>query len=402
MPPAHSRIYSLDVLRGVATLGILSMNIQSFAMVEAAYSNPSVHEWFTGSNVLVWTASRLFADMKFMTIFSLMFGVSMLLIAEGAERRGQSATRLHLRRNLALLLIGAAHGHLLWHGDILAPYAICALVVFWFRRWPPRRQFLAGLTLLAVGSLILLAIGLSTQGWDQASIEDFEHDLAPTPEMMAEETDIFRGSWAHQMPRRSALAFMVEAIYTPLFVLWRSGGLMLIGMAFLRWGIVSAERSRRFYLAWLGLALTVGLGLVAWGIRAGWSTNWDPIQFTFFNFQYNYWGSLLVAMGWISAVMLLTQSALAPRLGPFAAVGKMALSNYLGQTVLCTLLFYGHGLGQFERMDRLEQSGVVLLVWVIQLLVSSWWMSRFQYGPAERAWRAATVGSWPPLRRSTP
>ena len=150
-----ARILSLDVLRGVAVLGILVMNIQSFSMIEWAYFNPTAYGDLTGINHWIWYLSRLFFDSKFMAIFSMMFGASMLLIIERAQEKGHRPFVVHARRNFALLLIGAAHAYLLWSGDILFPYAVCSFFVFLFRHRRPRTQLVAGLVVLLLGSLIL-------------------------------------------------------------------------------------------------------------------------------------------------------------------------------------------------------------------------------------------------------
>ena len=145
------RIVALDVLRGFALLGILVMNIQLFAMpVQFITFNPLAYGDLTGINLAVWSLSHIFADQKFMTIFSPMFGAGILLLADRLEARGQSARGIHYRRNLWLLLFGLAHGFLLWTGDILAPYAIAGFVVFLFRNMRPRRLVIVGLVFLSI------------------------------------------------------------------------------------------------------------------------------------------------------------------------------------------------------------------------------------------------------------
>ena len=116
--------------------------------------------------------------------------------------------------------------------------------------------------------------------------------------------------------------------------------------------------------------------------------------------QFNYWGSLVVSLGYIDAVMLACQRpALRRFTRPFASVGQTALTNYLLQTVICTTIFYGHGLGWFGSVERVGQAGVVAGVWAAQLIASSLWLRRYRFGPAEWAWRSLTYGIRPPLRR---
>ena len=132
------RIDSLDVLRGVAVLGILVLNVQAFAMPWAAYFNPTAYGDLEGANLFVWVAGRMLADQKFMTIFSMLFGASIVLMTERAEACGD-ARRLHYRRMGWLLVIGLLHAHLLWSGDILFLYAVCGMLVYPLRRQPPGR-----------------------------------------------------------------------------------------------------------------------------------------------------------------------------------------------------------------------------------------------------------------------
>jgi uncharacterized protein len=140
---------------------------------------------------------------------------------------------------------------------------------------------------------------------------------------------------------------------------------------------------------------------VAMGVRRLHASGWDPIYVFFHGAQFNYWGSIAVALGWVGAVMLLCKAggAVAAVTGPLAAVGRLALSNYLLQTLLCTTIFYGHGLGLFGRVERKGQAAVVVGVWAVQLVLSPLYLRYFRIGPAEWLWRLLTYLQPPPLRR---
>ena len=144
-----TRIDAIDVLRGVALLGILLMNVQSFAMPQAAYFNPTAYGDLEGADLYVWVAGRMLADQKFMTIFSMLFGAGIVLMAGRAEARGD-ARRVHYRRMGWLLVIGLLHAHLLWPGDVLFLYAVCGMLVYPLRWQPPGRLLALGAGLLAV------------------------------------------------------------------------------------------------------------------------------------------------------------------------------------------------------------------------------------------------------------
>ena len=158
-----ARIKALDVLRGFAVLGILIMNIQSFAMIETAYINPAAFGDLTGLNKIVWIVSHILADQKFMTIFSILFGAGILMISDKAEQKNLKSAGLHYRRIFWLLIIGLIHAYLLWHGDILVTYALCAFWVFLFRKLSPIKLIIIGLLLVSVASFIYLLAGLQCQ-----------------------------------------------------------------------------------------------------------------------------------------------------------------------------------------------------------------------------------------------
>jgi uncharacterized protein len=147
----------------------------------------------------------------------------------------------------------------------------------------------------------------------------------------------------------------------------------------------------------------IGLPIIAIGVWTNFRADWDVRYSFFFGSQFNYWGSVAMSLGWIGAVMLLYKSALLIGLKRrLAAVGRTALSNYILQTVICMLIFYGTGLGLFGRVSRVEQLLIVIGVWIVQLAVSPFWLERFRFGPIEWLWRSLTYGSAQPMRMAAP
>ncbi len=395
-----ARIDAIDVLRGFALLGILVMNIQVFAMPQAAYFNPTAYGDLEGENLYVWLAGRMLADQKFMAIFSMLFGAGIVLMAERAEARG-GAARLHYRRMGYLLVIGLLHAYLLWHGDILFTYAICGFAVYPLRHLSPGWLAALGTTLLAVGSACSVAAGLSLEYWPKEALTAFTADLwRPTPEMIDSSLAAFRGSWLDQQPVRSAEAFAFQTFVLITWGFWRAGGLMLMGMALFKRDVLSARRSPRFYAGLIAAAVAVGLPLQAYGLSLDFERGW-PVWSFFIGAQFNYWPSITVSLGYIGLVMLACRTPVLRRFTrPFAAVGQTALTNYLLQSVLCTTIFYGHGLGWFGSVDRLGQMGLVAGVWTVQLVASPLWLRRFRFGPVEWAWRSLAYGARQPLQRA--
>jgi uncharacterized protein len=396
-----SRQQSIDILRGFAVLGILLMNIQTFSMIQASYFNPTAYGSLEGINYLVWAFQHVFSDQKFMTIFSALFGTGMVLMANRAEARGVSATALHYRRMFWLLCLGAAHAYLIWAGDILVVYALCGFIVVWMRKRRPLTQFVVGLLMLAVGSCISLMGGFSFDQWPAEAVEEQMRHWTPHAEAVAREVAAYRGNWLDQMEFRvpQALEFHTEVIF--FWAFWRAGGLMVIGMALYRWGLFSARLSRNRYLLFTILGLGLGLPLIVYGLQRHEALDWDYANSMLLSSQFNYWGSLLVSLAYTSLVMLWFLGGrfkgLSRRL---SAVGRMAFTNYILQSLICTLLFYGHGLGWFGHAERWQQLLVVFAVWAVILLLSPWWLARFRYGPLEWLWRSLTYWQRQPMRQS--
>jgi uncharacterized protein len=394
------RILSVDVLRGFAVLGILVMNIQAFSMIGAAYFNPTAYGDLSGLNYVVWLLSHLFADMKFMAIFSMLFGAGIVLMSDRMEATGRKPAGLHYRRTFLLLLFGLAHAWLLWTGDILFTYAMCGFLVFLFRKKEPKTLIILGLIAVAVASAISLMAQFTMHLWPPDDLAQMVESWSPTMSEIAAEVDAYRGGWSMQNTQRfeSALEMQTGAF---LFALsWRAGGLMLVGMGLYKLGVFSASLPAAVYRRMVVVALLGGLPLAAVGVWLHEATDWSLEWGLFGGMQFNYWGSLLVALGWVGVVMLFCQQrAGSPLYRSLAATGQMAFTNYLTQTIICTTIFYGHGFGLYGSVERTGQILIVFAVWAAQLLWSPWWLARFRFGPFEWVWRSLTYMRLQPMRR---
>lgn len=393
------RIIALDFLRGFALLGILLMNIQAFSMPDAAYFNPTAYGDLIGVNRWVWVGSHLFADTKFVSIFSMLYGAGIILFVTRAEAKGQRATRLHFKRTFWLLVIGLIHAYLIWYGDILVTYAVVAMIVFWFRKLSSRWLIGLGVASIAVSSLLNLWTATSIPYFPPEMLVDFQTDWQPGAEAIAWEVGLYRGGWLGQMAHRVPASVEMNTVAFLFWGLWRVGGLMLLGMALYKLGVLTAQRSNRFYTILLIVGFAVGFPLVILGIERNFAAGWTLEFSRFIGVQFNYWGSLGIALGYVAIIMLIARSGRWTRaIQPFAAVGRTALSNYLFQTFAATLIFYGYGLALFGQVERWGQLLIVLAIWAIQLTISPLWLRYFRFGPAEWLWRSLTYGKRQPMR----
>jgi len=390
----------MDVLRGFALLGILVMNIQSFAMVGAAYDNPTAYGDLNGANFLVWLFSHLFADQKFLSIFSMLFGAGIILRWQKAECSGARASRLHYRRVVWMILFGLLHAYLLWYDDILYAYGMCGLFVYLFRRKSPTTLVTSSLVLAAIGSLIPIGLGLFwVPHWSPQTEANFIEEWQPSPQLVDEELAAYRGSWIDQMSDRAPTALETETSVFLTFHVRKASSLMLLGMALFKLRAFHAEWSRRRYLWLLGTGLLVRIPMIVAGVVQNFAKNWDIWYSYYLGAQYNYWGSYLVALGWTGLIMLWCKSTRSSSLKErIAAVGRMAFSNYILQTVICTTIFYGHGFGYFGSVSRTGQILMVFSIYAAQLVIAPLWLRHFRFGPLEWLWRSLTYGKRQPFR----
>ncbi|RQG98680.1 DUF418 domain-containing protein [Natrarchaeobius oligotrophus] len=397
------RIESLDVLRGFALLGILVINIWLFALPVIGWLDPTRYGDLSGGNYLAWFVSHVFFERKFVTLFTFLFGAGIVLFTESKERKGQPALRLHFRRGFWLLLIGLGHAYLLWYGDILVAYALCGFVLVFVRNWRPKRLLALGLVMFALPSLLYLAMGAGYVMVDADAQAEIESQLLAAygadEGAIDEEIAAYRGSWSDQMEHRAPIVFGAQTFGFAFETFWLYGGLIVIGMALYKWGVLSNERSTQFYRRLFVVGALSGLALILSGVAYRELVGWETGRVLLLAGQFNYWGSLLLALAYVSGIVLCCRAAAGGYVtGALSAVGRTAFSNYLLQTVLATTIFYGHGLGLFGQLSRVELLGVVVVIWAIQVPLSVAWLNRYRFGPVEWLWRTLTYGERQPMR----
>lgn len=419
---AGERFASLDRLRGVAILGILVMNIYAFAMPFIAYVDPYRMGGTEAYNIGTWIFTHIFFDQKFMSIFAMLFGAGLVLMAERAEARGAKPARFYFRRQFWLIVIGAIHGYLIWMGDILFAYALIGMLVYPLRKRRPRTLIIIACVMLPVTLLfnlgnakqmedtmakvaeieVLLEEGQDIDEEQQQVLDDWKQQRMfafPTDEDVAEEIAVYRGDYAGIVAHRAPMVAMMQVFMILFFGLWRIAPLMMIGMALMKLGVLTCERSADFYGRFMLIAYAVGLPLTVFSALDLHAHQFDQMYVMRGGGIANYFGSILVALGHIGLVMWLTKSGTASRLlDRFAAVGRMALTNYLMHSLILTTVFYGYGLGLYGTVPRIWQMAFVAAVIGLELLWSKWWLERYRFGPAEWVWRTLTYGKRQPMR----
>ncbi|MFD2167107.1 DUF418 domain-containing protein [Thalassotalea euphylliae] len=389
---SEERIVVLDVIRGVAVLGIFIMNIQSFAMVQAAYANPTAYGDLSGVNLVAYLFSNLFADQKFMTIFSALFGAGIVLMSEKLERKGLQATTIHYRRMVILAVIGLLHAYILWWGDILFSYAIAGMIVYRWRHQNPTQLIIKGCLCIALCSLILLAFGLLISYLPASALTEFLVIWQPTEQQISDETAMVLQGWFEQSETR--LIWLGDVLFALFIYLPRIIGLMMIGMALYKLRFFGDFYSNKALLVNGVVAFVIGITVTAFGTYLNFNENWH-IDGLFLTSQYNYWGSIAVAYAYCCFLIWFYRQQFAKTIKRLLAnVGKMALSNYLLQSFIGCGLFYGWGLGLFGATERVEQMFIVVSVWLLLVSFSAFWLKYYSYGPFEGVWRYATYKKW--------
>ena len=365
-----ARITSLDLIRGVAVLGILLMNAVSFKFGTSPYFNLNAGGSETALDWTVGIFGEIFVDQKFMGLFSLLFGAGMILFIDRAAQRGRRAVMLNLWRNALLLLIGILH-YTLWIGDVLMVYAVSSVFLIALRNLKNKTLISVGVVSFALSAVCTLLV-----------------------QSIANATgDPLSGIWtAGQIDTNSPIP--------PLFLFGyflRALGLILIGAGLYRTGFMNGTMSPKVYRTTAILGLAVGLPLAALGVIVTAANDYSR-EIAFIGQIPNTLGTIPASLGYMSLIIIWNNHGDSGFRRRLRAVGRMALTNYLAQTILGVLLLTML-LGDVGWVNRAAVLVFVFVVWAIQIWWSQAWLDRFLYGPAEWLWRCATYRSIQPLRR---
>ncbi len=386
-------------------MGILPMNIEGIVgpLFESLHG---VDPTLSGADRWVDTLVYLLVQGKFYPLFALLFGAGFWLMSQRALAEGQPFVAVHLRRCLALLVIGLAHALLVWSGDILVTYALLALLLLPLRRMPVEGLVAVALLVLLAHPVLMLVFGAfgSAVQADPAAAQDWNRLFAEQSEALGAMADAQRqaygsGSFLEATRQRwHDLMFVLQGLPTgglPIF------GMFLVGAALAAVGAFSDPAAHARLFASLS---RVALPLGAFAMLASFllMPTLDPGRL---DLRYGaaaalgMLGGIAMALGYMAVVVRGLQSSRWVRmLAWLAPAGRMSLSNYLLQSLVCTWLFYGYGLGGFELLPRAWQLPFALVLFALQVWLSAWWLRRFRHGPAEWLWRSLTRLQVQPIR----
>ena len=410
---ASRRIVTLDIVRGVAVMGILAMNIVAFAMPMQAYVNPLAYGADEAIDFGVYALNFVLVDGKMRGLFSVLFGASMLLVALRAEAAGDSPGAVTYRRLVWLLLFGMLHYYLIWFGDILIGYALVGMVAWAYRRMEPKAligwaialillQFaiMGGLAFYA-HSLAAAIAGPNASADDLAAWQEISRDAAvPSAAMLREDLALYLGPWTAMVEKQVTEKALLPFFFTFVFG-WETLGYMLLGMAGLKSGFLTGEwddgRYRKVARVCLLIAVPAYILLAALIFADGFTV---PGLFTY-SFAATVPFRPLMILAFAALIILSTRRGgwLVERI---AAAGRAAFTKYLGTSIVMTFVFYGWGLGFYGSLGRAELWLVVLAMWVVMLAWSKPWLDRFAYGPIEWLWRSLARWKVQPMRKRLP
>lgn len=423
------RIVEIDLLRGLALLGIFLMNIIAMAYPLEAYTNPfafDVDHWHlpTGERVpfgwtvneVIFSVLHVFVDQKMMGLFSLLFGISTMLFLEKLREQQQSL-KFYFIRNGWLILFGFLHGIFVFIGDILLIYAICSMILWVFARMKAHWQLVFGILVFYVPVVMLLLMQSSINSFTPEQLLQLEGIWMPSSEHILQQIE-----WA-QLPLYSDfllnnLGFLQDAGELSSVGTWygsalffegfaRAFGMMLVGMGLYQLGFLSQatqeKESKRIKAGLIGLF--VGVMLACCGLWLNYSHDWQAAYSAIQGRVLNNIATPLMVFAYAMLCLVWAKSArsaFSRKLqNALQAVGRMALSNYITQSVVGLILFTGMGFTLYGQLNRFELLLIVILVWALQLMVSVWWMNRFYLGPLEWLWRCLTYFKWVRLCRVT-
>jgi uncharacterized protein len=417
------RINSMDIIRGVSLCGILLMNITGFGLYKA-YEDPTNNGGATGLNLTVWWINSMFFEGTMRGMFSMLFGAGILLFTDRSAPNNALVTDLFFRRLMWMVLFGIIHCYLLlWDGEILYCYGIVGMFAFSFRHLHPKQLMIGTTIFLALATLWNVKDYFHNKDAYEAAVaanqakssgenldknqteaiakwEEVVNERKPAPEKVQEEISAMHKGYFSIVKHKEAVNQFMQTTFFYRIGFLDTLAMMLFGMAFLKLGILKAEKSNRFY--WLMALIGYSIGLIVNYFESDLlvSSQFSILSIDQSNITYNV-GRVANTCGQIAIIMLFIKSALLPFLQKaLAAVGQMAFSNYIMQTLICNFILLGYGFALYGTLQRYELYYIVFGVWLLQLIISPIWLKYFRFGPLEWMWRSLTYWEKQPFKKS--
>jgi uncharacterized protein len=414
---------SLDIMRGIVLCGILLMNINGFGLSGFAYNEPSVAGGAEGRNLGTWVVANLFFEGTMRALFSLLFGVGMFILLDRLEKKGAGikAADIYFRRLLWLLLFGLVHGYiLLWRGEILFEYALFGFFVYSFRHMKPKYLVAIAVILFSIGTIwsyveyktavyLVANVELATQQKAQGialnkELKDAmskweEVQYNRSQEFVDFENESMRKGYFDVVKYLAPVNTYFNTYFPYRYDAWDILPMMLLGIALFKWKVLSGGKSFGFYGIMVLCGYTIGILVNYFEIKGVLASDFSYLGYSKASITYDI-GRVPVAMGHIGMIMIFSKLPILMWLKTsLAAVGKMALTNYLMHSVICMFVFTGVGFGLYGQLERFELLYVVFSIWIFQLILSPIWLKYFHFGPMEWLWRRLSYLQKPPFRK---
>ncbi|MCA1320141.1 DUF418 domain-containing protein [Bacillus tianshenii] len=382
------RIIALDIIRGLAILGIFLVNMPSF-FSPMLYVDQRTY-W--NDRLDIWTVNfvDIVAQASFYTLFSFLFGYGFIIFMDRLKEKELSVPKYFSRRLIVLLAIGCIHTFLIWHGDILISYAITGFLLLLMRNLSSKAMVWTGILLITIPTILLTLLMLLSMMMMDGNIDVYEAYQGTALQSL----EIYANGSFMEITRQRMEDWAFVNIANSVFIVLSILPMFLFGAAAAkeRWLHNTEENLGVFKKLW---ALTLVLALIfkLLPYYAGGNLAVDYLQDSI--------GGPASALFYFLTIVLATRKGVGKKiLSPLRYVGKMSLTNYLFQSVLCTFIFYSYGLGLYGTFQPFQGLMLVLGVYVLQIFLSKLWLSRFYYGPMEWLWRMGTYGRRSPLRKS--
>jgi uncharacterized protein len=418
---ANSRILEMDVLRGFAVLGIFLVNITFFGYPYEAHNFPILIGQADELNTITWLISNLLVNGSMFALFSMLYGASALIILNETKIQGSEGIRIvdfYYRRTFWLIGFGLIHAYLLlWPLEILFTLGILGLLLFPLRNLSPLLLLSLGVVLCFTGTINTDQSDMLAEYQEVLKSESMKYQAAAAnddtfvkqefidanAEDILATTNLYLSDY--QTIRKENLETVETQQTTNLYQdnIYDAGGVMLIGMAFMKWGILSGMRTTSFYLLMVVIGYTTALWL-RWSPTFGTAFgHFDPFMSIGFSEMPFMMARIPLAVGHFGLIMLLCRSRWFRAITkPLAAAGRMALTNYVGQTLFSIFLFYGFGLAMFGKLEYYQLTFIAIGFGLTQVILSTLWLGYFRYGPLEWLWRSLSKAQMQPIRKTLP